>query len=47
MTNPLLELDGLPAFATIRPDHVTPAIESLLAQEIGRASCRERVCAIV
>ena len=32
MTNPLLELDGLPAFATIRPDHVTPAIESLLAQ---------------
>ena len=30
-TNPLLETDGLPAFDRIRPDHVTPAVDVLLA----------------
>ena len=28
--NPLLDFSGLPKFAEIRPEHVTPAIEQLL-----------------
>ena len=32
MNNPLLHSTGLPAFDAIRPDHVTPAIDALLAQ---------------
>jgi oligopeptidase A len=32
MTNPLLDLQGLPPFDRIRADHVTPAVDSLLAQ---------------
>ncbi|HHH38040.1 MAG TPA: oligopeptidase A [Sedimenticola sp.] len=35
MSNPLLELDGLPPFSKIRPEHVEPAIDALLAE--GRA----------
>lgn len=31
MSNPLLNLQGLPAFDAIRPEHVTPAIDELLA----------------
>ena len=31
MTNPLLDTAGLPAFADIRPEHVTPALDVLLA----------------
>ncbi|MDL2337276.1 MAG: M3 family metallopeptidase [Pseudomonadota bacterium] len=31
MTNPLLRSDGLPAFDEIRPEHVQPAIDALLA----------------
>lgn len=30
-TNPLLDFSGLPRFAEIRPEHVTPAIDQLLA----------------
>ena len=30
MSNPLLNFEGLPLFDTIRPEHVTPAIETLL-----------------
>ncbi|HET7867806.1 MAG TPA: M3 family metallopeptidase [Burkholderiaceae bacterium] len=30
-TNPLLRLDGLPAFADIQPEHISPAIDTLLA----------------
>jgi oligopeptidase A len=30
MSNPLLELDGLPPFSAIRPEHVVPAIDRLL-----------------
>ena len=30
-TNPLLDADGLPAFDRIRPEHVTPAVDELLA----------------
>jgi oligopeptidase A len=32
MTNPLLEQTGLPAFSTIKPEHVEPAIDHLLAE---------------
>ena len=32
MTNPLLNIDGLPAFDAIGPEHVAPAIDILLAQ---------------
>jgi len=31
MNNPLLQTDGLPAFDAIRPEHVTPAVQALLA----------------
>jgi oligopeptidase A len=34
--NPLLDFSGLPRFADIKPEHVTPAIEQLLAD--GRAT---------
>ena len=30
MSNPLLNFEGLPLFDAIRPEHVTPAIETLL-----------------
>lgn len=30
MTNPLLNFEGLPRFDQIRPEHVTPAIDTLL-----------------
>ena len=36
MTNPLLDFSGLPRFADIRTEHITPAIEQLLAA--GRAT---------
>ncbi|MDC8785911.1 M3 family metallopeptidase [Roseateles koreensis] len=32
MTNPLLSRAPLPAFASIRPEHIAPAVEDLLAQ---------------
>jgi oligopeptidase A len=32
MTNPLLQIDDLPAFDAIRPEHVAPAIDALLAE---------------
>ena len=32
MTNPLLALHGLPPFSEIKPDHVKPAIDTLLAE---------------
>lgn len=35
MTNPLLNLEGLPPFSQIKPEHVEPAIDQLLAE--GRA----------
>ena len=30
--NPLLDLSGLPRFAEVKPEHVTPAVEQLLAE---------------
>ena len=32
MKNPLLEQEGLPAFSKIKPEHVEPAIDALLAE---------------
>ena len=32
MTNPLLQFDALPDFAAIRPQHISPAIDQLLAE---------------
>ncbi|HYL24049.1 MAG TPA: M3 family metallopeptidase [Burkholderiales bacterium] len=40
--NPLLDFSGLPRFAELKPDHVTPAVDELLAE--GRATI-ERVLA--
>jgi len=31
MSNPLLQFDGLPRFSQIRPEHIGPAVEQLLA----------------
>ena len=36
MSNPLLEQTGLPAFSQIRPEHVEPAIDQLLAENRQR-----------
>jgi oligopeptidase A len=36
MENPLLQLDGLPAFSRIRPAHVEPAIRSVLTENRAR-----------
>jgi len=32
MTNPLLDQNGLPPFSKIKPEHVKPAIDTLLAE---------------
>ena len=32
-TNPLLDTNGLPAFSAIRPEHIEPAIDSLIAEQ--------------
>lgn len=32
-TNPLLDPNGLPAFSAIRPEHVEPAIDALIAEQ--------------
>ncbi len=32
MTNPLLQTEGLPAFSDIRPEHVEPALKTVLAE---------------
>ncbi|HSO05726.1 MAG TPA: M3 family metallopeptidase [Pelomicrobium sp.] len=42
VANPLLDFSGLPRFQDIRPEHVTPAVEQLLAD--GRA-VTERIAA--
>src|SRR5690348_4929996 len=42
MTNPLLDFSGLPRFSEIRPEHVGPAVDALIAE--GRATI-ERVAA--
>lgn len=41
MSNPLLEQTGLPAFSQIKPEHVEPAIDRLLADN------RQRITALI
>ncbi len=41
MSNPLLELKGLPPFSKIRPEHIEPAIDALLAE------CRRTVAGLL
>lgn len=36
MKNPLLELEGLPPFSRIKPEHVVPAVDQLLSDARGR-----------
>jgi oligopeptidase A len=36
MDNPLLNMQGLPAFSQIRPEHIEPAIDTLLAENRAR-----------
>jgi oligopeptidase A len=31
MSNPLLEMSGLPPFSAIKPEHVEPAVDQVLA----------------
>src|SRR5690606_15046428 len=42
-TNPLLDVSGLPRFDAIRPEHVTPAIDTLLAQAEAAVKAAETV----
>ena len=41
MPNPLLDFSGLPRFAEIRPEHVTPAVEELLAKARAAVAAAE------
>ncbi|HEX5768600.1 MAG TPA: M3 family metallopeptidase [Burkholderiales bacterium] len=44
-TNPLLDFSGLPRFAEIRPEHVTPAIELLLSDARSTVKASENAAA--
>ncbi|HET6395220.1 MAG TPA: M3 family metallopeptidase [Pseudoxanthomonas sp.] len=46
MDNPLLDFSGLPRFDAIRPDHVGPAIERLLAEAEAAVVAAERVAPV-
>jgi len=41
MDNPLLDFTGLPRFAEIRPEHIAPAVDALLAQARAAVSAAE------
>ena len=43
MNNPLLQMDGLPPFSKIKPEHAEPAIDALLAE--GRQAVAELLAA--
>jgi oligopeptidase A len=45
MNNPLLDFSGLPRFAQLKPEHVTPALDKLLGE--GRASIERALAAPV
>ena len=40
--NPLLDFSGLPRFSEVRPEHVTPAIDQLLAEGRGMIASAEQ-----
>ncbi|MEN5427771.1 M3 family metallopeptidase [Stenotrophomonas pennii] len=42
-TNPLLDFSGLPRFAEIRPEHIGPALDVLLADAEAAVAAAERV----
>ena len=44
--NPLLDDSGLPRFASIRAEHVTPAVDRILADSVHNVFCDESVSAI-
>ena len=44
--NPLLDFSGLPRFDAIRPDHIGPAIDTLLAQAEAAVAAAERVAPV-
>ena len=43
MSNPLLEMDGLPPFSKIKPQHVEPAVDALIAE--GRKTVADLLAA--
>ena len=45
-TNPLLDFSGLPRFDEIRPEHITPAIDALLAEAEAAVKAAESVAPV-
>ena len=46
MTNPLLDFSGLPHFDAIRPEHIAPAIDRLLAEAEAAVKAAEAVAPV-
>ncbi|MBB6365189.1 oligopeptidase A [Xanthomonas sacchari] len=46
MTNPLLDFSGLPRFDAIQPEHIGPAIDTLLAQAEAAVAAAETVAPV-
>ncbi len=46
MTNPLLDFSGLPHFDAIRPEHIAPAIDQLLAEAEAAVKATEAVAPV-
>jgi len=46
MTNPLLDFSGLPRFDAIRPEHIAPAIDQLLAEAEAAVKVAEAVAPV-
>ncbi|MBL8256207.1 MAG: M3 family metallopeptidase [Pseudoxanthomonas mexicana] len=46
MTNPLLDFSGLPRFDAIRPEHIAPAIDQLLAEAEAAVKAAEAVAPV-
>ncbi|MCA0392499.1 MAG: M3 family metallopeptidase [Proteobacteria bacterium] len=46
MTNPLLDFSGLPRFDAIRPEHVAPAIDQLIAEAEAAVRAAETVAPV-
>ncbi|TQM06835.1 oligopeptidase A [Pseudoxanthomonas sp. 3HH-4] len=46
MTNPLLDFSGLPRFDAIRPEHIAPAVDQLLAESDAAVKAAEAVAPV-
>ncbi len=46
MTNPLLDFSGLPHFDAVTPDHITPAVEQLIAEATEAMTRAEAVAPV-